>query len=95
MKLQIPLENYVFIEKQAKMSKQTMKVSHLIGCSLRQAFFIIFEKTQARKNLDSSFLASKLNELVVTNYTHYHKSVKKSLVYVHIMDFYLNALKAT
>ena len=46
--------------------------------------FRVFEKTQGpweknssiwRKN--SSFLASKLNEPVVTNYTRYHKSVEK------------------
>ena len=48
--------------------------------------FRVFEKTQGpweknssiwRKN--SSFLASKLNEPVVTNYTRYHKRVKKGL----------------
>ena len=33
---------------------------------------------------NSSFLASKPNELVVTNYTRYHKRVKKSRHYIDI-----------
>ena len=61
------------------------KTSHFFKkLTLNLQNFRVFEKTQGpweknssiwRKN--SSFLASKLNEPVVTNYTRYHKSVKK------------------
>ena len=42
---------------------------------------ILLFKNIKLKDLEknSSFLASKLNELVVTNHTRYHKSVEKSL----------------
>ena len=46
------------------------------------------KKTQGfgrRKNLSS--LASKLNELVVTNYARYHKSVKKACICVHFSAY--------